>query len=122
VIVVANWRTGDRLSTFGIDLGEGNVSSVCLSPDQRHVVIAGSSGEAFVGDTDDGSTTTLPTGIRGGKSVGWTSPSQLAYIIDIKDETFIQTYDVTTGETHNVATLHSNVECIFTTSGSMCSP
>jgi hypothetical protein len=120
VIFVVDVATGDHLSAFDIDLGEGNVSYVCLSPDQRHVVVVGSTGEAFVGDTSNGEITLLLSGVHNWKSVGWTSNTQLVYIIDIADETFIQTYNLATAETHNVATLQSIFGWMFTANGSMC--
>lgn len=68
----------------------------------------------------DGSLVELPSGIQGWRSIGWTSDTQLVYLIDIEDETIIQTLDITTGETQDIATLQSFRGWTLTASGPMC--
>lgn len=119
-VSILNIVSGDCLSAFRIEFSRSVLSSGCLSPDQQHLAMVGSGGEAFLGDTNDGTFAELPSGIHGWKSLGWTSDTQLVYIINIDDETLIQSFDIVTGATHDVATLHSFREWSLTASGSMC--
>lgn len=119
-VSILNILSGDYLSAFRIEFSRSVLSTVCLSPDQQHLAMVGSNGEAFLGHTDDGSFIELPAGIHGWKSIGWTSDTQLVYIIDIDDETLIQSFDITTGATYDIATLQSFRRWMLTASGSMC--
>ena len=119
-VSMLNIVSGNYLAAFGIEFARSVLSSVCLSPDQQHLAMIGSGGEAFLGDVDDGSFIELPSGIYGWRSIGWTSDTQLVYIIDIEDETFVQTLDITTGETQDIATLQSFRGWTLSASGSMC--
>jgi hypothetical protein len=62
----------------------------------------------------------LPLGIHGWNSIGWTSNSQLVYIIDKDDKTLVQALDPTTGATHDIAELQSFSGRILAASGSKC--
>lgn len=120
MITVHDIATGDTVTTFTLNTDDGFARFGCFSPDQRFIAISSASGGAFLGDTQNGSLVELPTGIQEWKSLGWTSPDQLVYIINTEGETLVQTYNITTGQTHNIAALQSLGGWFLTASGTMC--
>lgn len=119
LISVLDLASGEYLAGLPIELGGGNVSEVCLSPAQEHVVVVGSTGRAFVADTRTGEVSQRLSAIDPHNSVGWTSDDQLVYIVDDGDPR-IRALDVTTGATFDVAALRSSLGWWLTASGTMC--
>jgi hypothetical protein len=97
--------SGNYLSTSRLELGEGNVSEVCLSPDQRYAAVVGSTGEAYVAAVDTGTTLHRLSGIHINNSVGWSEANQFVYIADTPGGTTVQTLNIGTGQVGLVAKL-----------------
>ncbi len=120
LIRVLDFATGEFVASFPIELGEGLVSEVCLSPDQDYVAIVGSTGEAFIADTRSGEVLQRLAGVHGNNSIGWTSNDQIVYIADIAGATWIEALDVSTGDSADVAVLSGSQGWWLTASGAMC--
>ena len=110
---------GEYIASVPLELAEGLVSEVCLSPDQNYVAVFGSTGQAFVADTRTGEVLQRLGTVNGHNSVGWTSNEQVVYIVDDVDAR-IQALDVATGATHDIAALGSSRGWWLTASGTMC--
>ena len=116
------WRVPvwERVSNFPLDLGDGLVSEVCFSPDQRYVAVVGSTGRALIVTTHDGSIVRRLTGLHGHNSVGWTSAEQFVYIVDARAGTLVQALDIGTGAFHQVAAIRSSRGWWLAAGGAMC--
>ena len=105
-LAVIDMVTGDLLSSVGLGaLGEGLVGEVCISPDQNHVAVVGSTGEAFIMATDTGTILHRLSGVHANNSIGWTDPSQFVFIADSTDGASVQALNIATGQTERVAAL-----------------
>jgi hypothetical protein len=121
MIDIFDFAVGDYITSFPIQLGEGNVSEVCLSPGQGTVAIVGSTGQADVVETRTGAVLLRLSGVRASNAIGWTSPEQLVYIAHVDERTRrILAVDVTTGAIHNIADLEGAIGWWLTASGTMC--
>ena len=116
------WRLPgwERLANFPLDLGDGLVSEVCFSPDQRHVAVVGSTGRGLIVTTHDGSIVRRLSDLQGHNSVGWASSEQFVFIVDDEEGTFVQALDILTGADHQVASIRSSRDWWLSASGSMC--
>lgn len=119
VVYVLDIETGEYVTSVPVELGEGLVSEVCLSPGHDYVAIFGSTGEALVADTRTGEVLRHLSAVDGHNSVGWTSNEQLVYIVDDGDPR-IQALDITTGTSWDIAALRSHGGWWLTASGTMC--
>jgi hypothetical protein len=123
-VSILNVANGEYVSTFSLQFGDVDVSSVCLSPDQEYVAVVASNGLAIVGNTSNGRTIDLTQAANSRRpairSVAWTSADQLVYVIELRDETAVETFDVTTRGRHQIATLQGSHEWWLTASGTMC--
>jgi hypothetical protein len=97
--------SGNYLSASRLELGDGNVSEVCLSPDQQYAAVVGSTGEAYVVAVDTGVTLHRLAGVHSNNSVGWSDANQFVYIADTRGGTTVQTLNMVTGQVGLVAEL-----------------
>jgi len=121
VIDIFDLAVGNYVTSFPIQLGEGIVSEVCLSPGQETVAIVGSTGQVDVVETRTGAVLLRLSGVHAFNAMGWTSPEQLVYIADLDERTRrIYAVDVATGAIHNIADLEGAIGWWLTASGAMC--
>jgi hypothetical protein len=125
--------SGDYVSSFPFDFGDA-VTSACLSPDRRHVIVVGSNGESVVGDTVteevivledtydsyEYDSYALETSIQRKHGIGWTANDQVVFIGRDEDHRRLFGFDIATGEIFKIADLDGAGEWWLAASGSMC--
>jgi hypothetical protein len=121
---VLNIADGEYAATFSLDFGDVDVTSVCLSPDQEYVAVVASNGEAIVGNTSSGRVIDLTRAANSKRpairSVAWTSADQLVYVIELRDEIVVETFDVTTRGRRRIAVLEGSQAWWLTAGAAMC--
>jgi hypothetical protein len=103
---------------FSYNLG-GTVSSACLSPDQQHLVVVGSNGNAFIANVQTGQMFALDGQVQASHGVGWTSNDQLVYLSVSENGRTLVAHD--SDESSGViAQLDGAGDWWLTASGTMC--
>jgi hypothetical protein len=131
-VSVLDIASGDYLSSFSFNSG-GTVTSACLSPDRRRVIVVGSNGEAVVGNTTTGEISVIDgtnvdydelwpniTSIQQTHGIGWTADDQVVFIGGGEDRKHLFGFDIATGEIFKIADLDGAGEWWLAASGSMC--
>jgi len=108
--------TNDTRTQVGIDIGEGLVVDVCMSPDQRYAIIVGSTGQAAVVDFQFGAVVAILNVGQQLDAVGWTSNTQVVHIVDA---TLVAT-DMVTNDRYEVARLAPGTNWSVAGSAAMC--
>lgn len=115
-----NLGDGSAPTTFPLDLSSERISEVCLSSDLRYVAIVGSDGDAVVVETDTGGVVLTPRDVFPQNGIGWASPAQFVYVVDLPGGRLLQAVDVPTGVTQAVASLEPVGGWWLAASGAMC--
>jgi hypothetical protein len=120
-VSVVDTATGDYLNSYTFDFGEG-IGSACLSPDQRHVVVVGSNGRAFLGNTISGELFVDYPAIQVSHGVGWTSDDQLVYLAVSENGRSLVVQDLSPfgSDSHEIALLSGTQDWWLAASGTMC--
>ncbi len=120
LISVINIDTNEIVAMMPFDSGEGLVSGVCFSPDLSYIAAVSSTGpvQVFRLATEElvGTVTTSATNW----GVGWTGPSQLAFVAETSSGTRLRLFDPATSFTVDVAQLAAPGEWRIATSGPVC--
>ncbi|MGC2240161.1 MAG: WD40 repeat domain-containing protein [Acidimicrobiia bacterium] len=120
LISVINIDTNEIVVMMPFDSGEGLVSGVCFSPDLSYLAVVSSTGpvQVFRLATKElvGTMTTSATNW----GVGWTGPSQLAFVAETSSGTRLRLFDPATSFTVDVAQLAAPGEWRIATSGPVC--
>ncbi|MGA7281449.1 MAG: hypothetical protein WBZ40_06655 [Acidimicrobiia bacterium] len=120
LISVIDIDTNEIVAMMPFDSGEGLVSGVCLSPDLSYLAVVSSTGpvQVFRLATEElvGTMTTSATNW----GVGWTGPSQLAFVAETSSGTRLHLFDPGTSFTVDVAQLAAPGEWRIATSGPVC--
>jgi hypothetical protein len=117
-VSVVHYQRGVEVEQFFYDLG-GSVGSACLSPDQEHVVVVGSNGNAFIGNVDTGELFGLGSEVQPLHGVAWTSNDQLVYLRVSKNGRTLATHG-TDEPGIGIALLDGAGDWWLTASGTMC--
>lgn len=114
-ISALNITTGSFVEVF-IDIGDGLVSDVCLSPGQRYAVVVGSTGRSVVVDFHNAEVAAQLSGAEQFNSVGWTSETQLVYVVAGQ----LIAIDVVEQIRHEIAELDDETDWVIAGSAAMC--
>jgi hypothetical protein len=135
VVVASNLRmrflnvaTGEYAGSVGFLNISGPVTSACLSPDGRYVIVVGQDGRAVVGSTRTGDgfgliemTDIGIISVQRKHGIGWTTEDQLVFIGDVEgDAKHIFGFDISSGESFVIAELDGPKDWWLTASGTMC--
>jgi outer membrane protein assembly factor BamB len=122
--------SGEYVGSFELPGVVRPVTSACISPDGKHVIVVGWNGEAVVGNTTTGEVVGLtgviePFGlgmtVQRKHGIGWTTDDQLVFIGDVKHDSInIFGFDIATGERFVVAELDGPERWWLTAGGTMC--
>jgi outer membrane protein assembly factor BamB len=130
VVGVLDIVSGEKVASFELPQVPRPVTSACLSPDGRHVIVVGWSGKAVVGNIATGEVIDLNEvnaefPIQQEHGIGWTTDDQLVFIGEgeIGEGEIgnrIVGFDITSGESFAVAQLDGPEDWWLTASGTMC--
>lgn len=99
-----------------VDIGEGLVSAVCASPDQRYAVVVGSTGTSVVVDFEQEEVIAVLSTEAPIQTVSWTSNTQLVYI----DAGLLVATDVVDQARYEIAQIDAEANWSMATSATMC--
>lgn len=119
-LLVLNISNGDLLTTFSVAAEPHDITAVCISPDQQHLVVVTSRGDAFIGRLIDGEIVTLLSDVQGPNGVGWTSNDQVVFISTEEGTLSLEGYDIATSERNRFASLEGSDVWWLAASGAMC--
>jgi hypothetical protein len=108
--------TTGAITEIFVDIGDGLVSEVCLSPDQRYAVVVGSTGRSVVVDFENANVAAQLSAAEAFHAVGWTSDTQLVYIAAGQ----LIAIDVDESAHHEIAELDSEMNWSIAGSAAMC--
>ncbi|MGA7098257.1 MAG: WD40 repeat domain-containing protein, partial [Acidimicrobiia bacterium] len=120
LITVIDIDSGETLAMLPFDSDNGLVSGVCFSPDLSYLAAVSSTGpvQVFRLATEElvGTMTTSETNW----GVGWTGPSQLAFVTETSSGGRLRLFDPGTSFSVDVAQLAAPGEWRIATSGPVC--